>query len=110
MIPNKLVKGNKGSVLEVVCKDDATNTVIDLTGMTVNLRYRIAGGALKTRAMTVVTPQTGDNKGKATYQFTAADDLYAAGEFAGDVDVVDGSSNAVTNLDTISLQVREPLA
>jgi len=110
MLPNKLVKGDSGSVLEVLCNDDATNSPIDLTGMTVELKYRIAGGALKTRTMTIVTPQAGADKGKATYQFTAADDLYASGEFVGDVRVIDGSSRPITNLDQIKMMVREPIS
>lgn len=97
----ELVAGDTGSKLVVTCKDSATKAVIDLTGKAVQLRYRIDGGALITKTMTVQNPPTA---GKAEYQFGAND--LSAGTLAGEVRIQPGAADQLTSLDPFYLPVR----
>lgn len=87
----------------VTCKDK-DGAVIDLTGATVRLLYRINAGALQTKNMTVLTPAT---NGKAEYLFLAGELI--AGEMEGSVQITDASSKVVTETCTFFRTIRAVL-
>lgn len=63
--------GDTGSVLRITVRDKYTKGIIALnTVYTVNLLFKMAGGTLLTRSMTVLT---GTNDGKAEYQFQSGE-------------------------------------
>lgn len=97
----EFVAGDTGSKLVATCKDKGTGDLIDLTGQTVRLKYRIAGGALQTKTMTVSSPSTA---GKAEYLFLANE--LAAGEMVGEVEIEDGTGKIITQLDPFRLDIR----
>lgn len=102
-----LVAGDGGSALRVTLTDHTTHEVIDLTGKTVQIRYKLNGSALQTRAMTVLDQAT--LKGQAQYQFLSAD-LTGPGELKGEVRLQHGQSDQLTTVHTFHLQIRAPLA
>ena len=100
-----LIAGDTGSTVVVTCRDNQTQAVIDLTGKAVQLRYKIDGGALQTKTMTIQNPQTA---GKAEYQFGASDLI--AGTLQGEIQIQPGAADRLTSLLPFSLQVRAPLS
>jgi hypothetical protein len=102
----QVVAGDSGSVLRVTCKNTATNAPLDLTGKAVKLRFKLNGGSLVSRTMTVLTPQT---NGQAEYQFAGAE-LSAAGTLECEVRINEGLSDQLTSLTLIVLPVRAPLS
>lgn len=100
-----LVAGDRGSVLVVTVKDADTDTVMNLTGKTVKLRYKINGGTVTVKTMTAQVPET---NGKAEYQFEAAD--LVAGDFEGEVRLQDGLADQLTSVTTFHRSVRAALA
>ena len=84
-----LVKNDTGRKLQVTLQDDGA--AVNLTGATLKLHYRIAGGTVKTAAMTV----TDAVNGVAEYQF-ATGDLDAGGTFDYEVQVTDSGSKITT--------------
>ena len=70
----KFTELDTGSTLKVTCKDDATGVVIDITGFTVQLLYKIGSSVLQTKTMTI----TDGSNGIATYKFLAAELLAGA--------------------------------
>lgn len=101
---NELVAGDTASKLVVTCKDNATQSVIDLTGATVRLRYRIDGGALQVKTMTVQTPAA---NGKADYQWAGGE--LTAGTLLAEVEITDAAGKVMTSLEPIYLPVRAKL-
>lgn len=100
----EFVAGDTGSTLQVTCKDNATGAVINLTGKTATLRWKNAGGALQSAAMTIASPATGI----ATYTFTSAD--LTAGLTQMEVRITDtATSNYVTQIDLFTAPVRAAL-
>jgi len=97
----RFVEDDTGSTLEITAKDDATGVVIDLTGSTVQLRYRIQGGSLQTKAMTLDGDPT---TGKATYKFLDAE--LDIGDFIGDVTITDSSAETISSLENIVLEIK----
>lgn len=63
------VENDTNSVLRITAKD-AAGVIIDLTGGSVDLKFKDAAGALKTKTMSISTPET---NGVATYQFSAGE-------------------------------------
>lgn len=113
MIPNDFVKGDTAGIFEAVVSDKGPvpKQLLDLTGSTGELKYRIAGGTLKTKTMAPLSPQSdADKKGRIQVALSDSADLYASGEMLADVRIIDGSGKVITNLDPIELMVREPLA
>ncbi|MCC7202439.1 MAG: BppU family phage baseplate upper protein [Nitrospirae bacterium] len=100
----QFVAGDTGSKLKVTCKNDADNSIIDLTGATVKLKWKDSGGALQTKTMTVLTPAT---NGQAEYQF-ASGELFA-GTMNFEVEITDAGSKVIRCLDLIIGKVRELL-
>ena len=98
-------EGDLGSKLVVVCRDNQTKAIIDLTGKTVQLRYKIDGAALQVKTMTVQDPATA---GKAEYQFLIGD--IVAGTMQGEVRIQPGLSGQITSLLPFSRQIRAPLS
>ena len=93
------VAGDTASVLTVTCKRSDTGAVIDLTGVTVSLKWRIDGGTLVTKTMTVTAPATG----VATYEFDTAD--LVAGIMLAEVEVTTGSG-ITTSLEAFRFTIR----
>ncbi len=98
-----LVAGDR-SKLVATCLDRATSAPLNLSGKTLELRYRIDNGALQTKPMTI----TDAANGKAEYQFAAAD--LTAGTLTGEIRIQPGLSDQVTSLAPFHLSVRAPLA
>lgn len=94
------VAGDTASVLTVTCKRSDTGVVIDLTGATVRLKWRIDGGTLVTKLMTVTTPATG----VATYEFDTGD--LTAGQMMAEVEITTGSG-VTTSLEPFYFTIRE---
>ena len=97
-----LVAGDTASTLAVTCVDD-TGTAIDLSGCTVNLRWKDEVGEVQTQAMTVSDAAGG----VCTYQF-GEDELFSPG-MAFEVEITDISGKKLSNVDLISVTVREQL-
>ena len=98
------VNDDTGSVLKVTCKDN-TNTVIDLTGSSVNLRWKSRIGIVQTKVMTLDGDPT---TGIATYKFLAGELIQPHMEF--EVEVTDSSGFIISNLNLITVNVRKGLA
>lgn len=104
-MPNEFVSGDRGGKVVAVCRDNNTQLVIDLTSKTAQLRYKIDGGALVTKTMTVQTPGT---LGKAEYQFAAAD--LTPGTMEAEVRIQPGQADQMTSLHPLYFSVREALS
>lgn len=95
------VAGDTGSVHgPVTCKDKA-GTVIDLTGASAKLIYRMDGGAKITKTMTVNSPTT---DGKVQYQFLTGE--LVVGVMAGEVEITDSSGDVITELCVFTRRIR----
>lgn len=90
------------SALEVECADNS-GAPIDLTGCTVNIRWKDEVGTVQTNAMTVSDAAAGI----CTYQF-GEDELFSPG-MSFEVEITDSSSKKLSNADLISVTVREQL-
>lgn len=95
------VAGDTGSKLVATCKDNETQALIDLTGATVRAKYRIDGGALQTKVMTVLSPAT---NGKAEYLFLAGE--LTAGVMRVEIEITDGSGKVITSIEAFLLKIR----
>lgn len=100
----QFVAGDTGSKLEVTCKNDADNTAINLTGATVKLKWKDAGGALQTKTMTI----TGAVAGVAEYQFLTGE-LFA-GTVDYEVEITDADGKIIRSLDLLREKVRAVLS
>jgi hypothetical protein len=98
------VAGDRGRKI-IVTVQRHPGEVMDLTGKTVHVRYRISGAAAEVRQMTVL--DQGANPGQAEYTFLQAD--LAAGDLVGEIVVQLGQADQVTAPDTFILPVRDPL-
>ena len=96
------VAKDTASTLRVGCVDDS-KTAIDLTGCTVNLRWKDEVGDVQTQAMTVSDAAAG----VCTYQFGDGE-LFSPG-MSFEVEIVDISGKKLSNVDLISVTVREQL-
>jgi hypothetical protein len=102
-----LVAGDAASVLRVTVLDSETNDPMDLTGRTVELRFRLNGGTVAAVGMTLLD-QT-NQRGVAEYEFQPAD-LPAAGTVDYEIRLDGGTSNQLTSLGVGQLAVRAALA
>lgn len=102
-----VVAGDSGTLLRVSLSNKQTRQPVDLSGATVNLKYRIDGGPLETRAMTIVAPAT---SGIAEYRFASSDLVLGAGVSHGllryEIEVTDAGGKITTSLDIVSLTIR----
>lgn len=101
-----LVAGDASSVLRVTVLDSETNEPMDLSGRSVMLRYKLSGGTVVEKTMTVLDQI--NQRGKAEYEFQPAD-LTAAGLLEYEVRLDDGTANQLTSIDTGQLAVRSEL-
>lgn len=101
----ELVATDTGSKLVATCRDNETKTVIDLTGATVHLKYKIGTGAVQTKDMTIRTPQSA---GVVEYQFLAGE--LTTGSFTGEVEITSATATVITQLEPIRLEIRAKLA
>lgn len=97
-----LVAGDTNSTLRVTCFQADKVTPLDLTGATVQLKYRIGGGGLQTKTMTI----TSATVGKAEYKFLAGELTTGTMEF--EVAVTSGGL-VVTSQSTATLTIRAAL-
>lgn len=102
-----LVAGDGASVLRVTVRDSQTQAPLDLTGKPVILRYKLGGGAVVEKNMTVLDQVNAP--GQAEYAFLVAD-LPAAGTLEYEVRLNDGLPTQLTSIDTGQLAVRGELA
>jgi len=98
------VSGDTGSVLQVTCRDNDSNDVIDLTGSTVRLKWMDAASDLQTRTMTISNP-TG---GVVTYQFQSGE-LFAK-QMKFEVEVTDSGGSVLHSLSLLREDVRGALS
>lgn len=95
------VAGDTGTIHgPVTCKDKA-GTVIDLTGGSAKLLYRMDGGSLQTKTMTVNSPAT---SGNVQYQFLSGELI--AGEMVGEIEVTDSGNKIITEICTFTRAIR----
>ena len=97
------VENDTGSVLLVTCKTKAGG-IIDLTGASVALKYRIDGGTLQTKTMTINPPATA---GIVQYQFLAGELI--AGEMIEAVEITNSASKVISELCTVTHTIRGKL-
>jgi hypothetical protein len=95
------VSGDTGSKLKVTVKDAASGAAVNLTGMTVRLKWYDPDGALVTKTM---TNDPNPALGVSEYQFDAGE-LYA-GTMKFEVEVTDAGGKIVSGLDLIQVSVR----
>ena len=90
---NEFVESDTGSILRLTCKNNTDESVIDVTGATVVLRYKIDGGTLQTKAMTL---QDATN-GIVQVQFGAGE--LTPGELTGAAQITDSGGLVLTQLE-----------
>lgn len=98
------VEGDTASVLRVTCKNKS-GAVIDLSGATVDLRWKNRAGALVEQEMSVLSPAT---NGLAEYQFGASElepDLMSF-----EVQITTSGGDVMTGVDPIYEHVRKKLS
>jgi len=100
----QFVSGDTGSKLQVTCKNESDESIIDITGSIVKLKWKDSGGVLITKT-TTVTSATG---GMAEYQFGSSE-LFA-GTMAFEVEITDTSSNIISSLVMPDKRVRTKLS
>lgn len=98
------VAGDTGSKLVATCRDSETKALIALTGATVRVKYRVDGGALQTKAMTILVPAT---NGKAEYLFLGGE--LVAGVMRGEIEITDGAGKVITSLEPFLIKIRAKL-
>jgi len=87
------VENDTGTVHGPVRMVDKAGAVIDATGGTARLKYKINGLALQTKTMTINSPST---DGKVQYQFLAGELI--KGVMIGEVEFTDSSGAIITEL------------
>lgn len=90
--------GDTGRVLQVTLQDDGT--AIDITGATVQLLYRVSGGSITTKTMSITVPASG----LVEYTFLAPD-LTEEGVFQYQVRLTD-SGGAISTFDAQGDEIR----
>ncbi len=100
----EFVQADTGSKLRAVCVDDATGLPIDLTGATVRARYKIDGGSLQTKVMTIVDALAGE----AEYLFSTGE--LAPGALEGEIEITDSGGKVITSLQTFHFGIRTKLS
>lgn len=96
----RLVAGDTESTLKITCKD-SDGTVINLTGATVRVYWRIANGNVQSRTMTIdASPATGI----ATYKFQSGDLI--VGDLVGEIEIQFTSGTILTSVVTFTINVR----
>ena len=96
------VENDDGSILRITCYND-DQSVIDLTGATVVLRWRNSSGAMVERNMTIVGAAT---NGIAEYQFSLGE-LFAPKMHFG-YRITDANNNNVSSRKLDTLSIRKP--
>lgn len=96
------VAKDTASTLRVTCVDDS-GTAMDLSGCSANIRWKDDVGEVQTKAMTISDATAGE----CTYQF-GEDELFAPG-MSFETEITDSSGKKLSNVDLISVTVREQL-
>lgn len=100
-MPVEFVAGDTGSVLEVAFTRASDGSAFDLTGCTIAVKWRIAGGSLVTKAMSAVSPLSG---GLARYQFTTND--LVQGKMVFEFEVTDGTGAVISSQVVMTTLIR----
>jgi|CXWL01.1.fsa_nt_gi hypothetical protein len=103
----KLLAGRGGTKLRVTIRDSETDDAVDLTIKTVQLRYKISGGALQERAMTVLDQAA--NKGQAEYLFLSSD-MTDGAEMKVEFRLQHGLADQLTTVNTVYLKIKIPMS
>jgi len=99
----KLVESDTGSLLRVDCRNaDEQKTPIALSGTTVTLRMIVAGNPIQERPMSLSGASTAD------YLFAAGE--LKAGRMTAEVKITDAAGRQLTNIEPLTLIIRERLA
>jgi hypothetical protein len=99
LLDYSFVSGDTNSVLTVTCTRADTLAALNLATATVALKWRIDGGTLQTKTMTV----TDAANGIATYTFTTGE--LTAGLMVAEVEVTDGGK-VISSAETMRFTVR----
>lgn len=97
---NDFVAGDTGSVVQLNFRNRQSKAIIDLTGKTAKIRFKIDTDAFTEKTMTI----TSATKGLATYQFAAGE--LKAGTLTVVGVIIDGSGSVITQLDPLTYTVR----
>lgn len=87
--------------LEITCIDHATKLPVDLTGQTIQLRFKIGNGGMLERMMTIFGAAS---NGVVRYQFLAGE--LTAGLLVYEATIIDATTLELTSRETGSFDVR----
>lgn len=92
------------SLLRATFRSRQTKALVDLTGATIRLYWRIDGGAKQTRVMTVTDPLSGT----ASYQFSSGDltALAFGSTMIAEAEVTDAGGRVLTQLNVRTFKIR----
>jgi hypothetical protein len=103
----KLVQGDTRPALVCTITDDTTNAPVDITGATVVLKFRAAGGTTLTATVTGAVTD-GPNGVVAFYPASAPEMLQGApGDYEGEIEMTFADGQIQTVYDTLRFKVRE---
>lgn len=91
------------SKLKVTCVKRSDGSPVDLTGSTINFKFRCGPGAIITRAMGI----TSAVNGQAEYTFAAGE--LAADDLSGEVEITTAGGFVMSSLTFIKHRVRAKL-
>lgn len=98
----EFVENDTGSKLQVTCKNDVDNTVIDLTSSSLKLKWVNAAGVLQSKSMTI----TNASGGVAEYLFVTGELEKGTVDF--EVEITTGGL-IMSNLALLGVEVRAEL-
>jgi hypothetical protein len=106
----KLVQGDTYPQIQVTLSDSNTGSVIDLTGATVTLHFRAAGGSAPLFSRVgFVNPATAD-QGKAVFTWQQGDLDVPAGDYEAEVEILySGSGARQTVYELLKFRIREDI-
>jgi hypothetical protein len=106
----KLVQGDTAPQIRLALTDENTNDPIDLTGATVTLHFRSSeSGEVVFSRPAIINPDTADT-GVCYIQWATGDLNVDAGNYDGEVEVVNGAGLRQTVYDLLKFKVREDFA
>lgn len=103
----KLVQGDTRPALVCTITDDTTGAAIDITGATVNLKFRAVGST--TLQATVNGSVTNGPAGQVTFYPASAPAMLQgdAGDYEGEVEIIFANGQIQTVYDLLKFKVRE---
>jgi hypothetical protein len=103
----KLVQGDTRPALVCNITDNTTGTAINITGATVRLKFRAAGGTALTA--TVTGSVTDGPNGQVVFYPASAPEMLQGepGDYEGEIEITFSDSQIQTVYDTLRFKVRE---